>query len=647
VGNLRAIAGLTDTRPGAVRSRARIAAALGDRVSVSLATTFVIGAAFYLWTAATTTPLSLAGGQTDYYNELATALLHLHLSIGPAPAGLLHLADPYDPTQNAQYNAIYHDLSLYHGRFYLDWGPAPVVVLLVPLHLLGLAASPSLTAALFGVAGLAFALGSLRVLLGRFDAVPLWMAILAGAVLVCSTTLPFLLRRPAVYEEAIAGGFCFAMAGVYAALRIVARGRASLVGVALMSLCFGLAVGSRPPLVVAALLIVPVFLAVRNKLPRRRLVVALVGPFGVCVLLLLAYNMARFGNPLQVGQAYNLAGYNPRDVHFGSLGYLLPNLWYYGLAPPRPTILFPFLALTPPPFTYPFALPAGYTPPEITGGLIAMTPFLLFASALPWLSQRRPQSLGPLATPLLIAAASGVFALLFLSYEFFSSTERYEADFAGVLLLAALASWFALSSGAPSRRREAVRIVGAVLAVWGCLTGIAIGFTGYYGYLRVYHPGTWTTLENVTSPISTAIATLAGRPILAEVQAPNLLRVSPVRLTTAGAGLQTFWLPNGSSADLTVVSPDRREAALVATMTIGAALRKGGTVSVQIKDAYPVLHDYPIPGPGPMRIPIELDKGLNRLVMTALASAINPPNPAVPASQLLLNVAALTVAKNY
>ena len=138
------------------------------------------------------------------YNELATAFLHLHLSIGAAPAALTDLANPYDPSQNAAYSGGgYHDLSLYHGRFYLDWGPTPRSCY-IPLRILGLGASSTLTVAAFGIAGLAFALATLRVLLRRFDAVPLWMGILAAAVLVCSTTIPFLLRRPVVYEEAIA-----------------------------------------------------------------------------------------------------------------------------------------------------------------------------------------------------------------------------------------------------------------------------------------------------------------------------------------------------------------------------------------------------------------------------------------------------------
>jgi hypothetical protein len=411
-----------------------------------------------------------------------------------------------------------------------------------------------------------------------------------------------------------------------------------------MSLCFGLAVGSHPPLAATGLLVVPVYLALRSTRARRGLLAALAGPFGACLVLLLAYNFARFGNPLEVGQSH-LVAHTPVPP-FGKLSYVLPNLWYYGISPARPTILFPFLALTPPPFTYPLGSPVtGHI--EITGGLLTMTPLLLFAFALPWLRLRRPQAVGALASPLLIAAAAGLFALLFLSFEIYETTERYETDFAGVFLFAALAAWFALSTGAPSRRRRAVRILGAVFALWGCLTGVAISFTGYNDLLRTEHPGIWTTLENATSPISTAIAMLAGHPILARVGAPNVELEPPVRLTTLGDGVESFSLPAGTAAQLTIVSPDRREAAIVATVEISAALRSGAAPSVQVHDASRVPHDFRILSNGPVRIPIELDRGLNRVLLTPVATATNPANPAVPESDRLLSVQFLTIAGRY
>jgi hypothetical protein len=623
-------------------------------VSLALVLVFLIGAAFYVWTAATSVPLSLTGGQLDYYNQLATAFLHLHLSIGAAPAGLLHLANPQDPAQNAPYGGLYPDLALYHGRFYLQWGPPPVVVLLVPLHLLGLAPTQSFTVALFAIAGLGFALATLRVLLRRFDALPLWMGVLAAAVLVCSTSIMFLLRDPLIYEEAVAGGYCFAMAGVFIAVRAIVRGRASLALVALMSLCFGLACGSRPPLLAAAVLIIPVFRALRGTHSTQGLLAALLAPVGACLALLLAYNYARFGNPLENGVHYQLANVDSRTARVGSAAYLLPNLWYYGISPPRPTILFPFLTLTPPPTTYPLGIPSGARQPwqaEPTGGLLTMTPVVVFALALPWLCRRRPQMVEPLGTPMLMTAGAGLVVLLFLSYEIWLVTERYTVDFTALLLFAALTAWFALSLCLPGRKRRGVRICGALLAIWGCLAGVAISFTGDFDFLRREHPGTFKAFEDATSPISTAGAILAGHPILAAVEGPNVVRLSPIHLTSAGAGVESFWLPSGAHAQLTIVSPDRRKAAIVATMAPGAALRSGTPLALRVTDASRRSHEYQLgglrqfpQGPRTFRLPVELNRGINRVLLTPFATALNPPNPAIPSSEQLLIVPALHIA---
>ena len=166
---------------------------------------------------------------------------------------------------------------------------------------------------------------------------------------------------------------------------------------------------------------------------------------------------------------------------------------------------------------------------------------------------------GALASPLLVAAGAGLLALLFVSFESLGSTQRYETDFAGLFLLAALAAWFALSSGAPSRRRKAVRVLGAGFVLWGCFTGVAISFIGEESLLRTGHPGTWSTFENLTSPISTAMATAAGHPVLAAVQTSSERipgereRTSSVGLTSLGAGAAPLQLPVGSAAQLTIV----------------------------------------------------------------------------------------------
>src|SRR5271154_3054574 len=62
---------------------------------------------FYMWTAATSAPFVFSSAHSsDIYNLMTDAFLHGHtyLPLTP-PAGLLHLATPYDPKQNLPYQA--------------------------------------------------------------------------------------------------------------------------------------------------------------------------------------------------------------------------------------------------------------------------------------------------------------------------------------------------------------------------------------------------------------------------------------------------------------------------------------------------------------------------------------------------------------
>lgn len=608
-------------------------ALLEDRVSLSLCLVFVLAGVFYLWTAGTTVPLSLTAGQHDFYNRLAAAFLHLHLSIGSAPAQLLSLPEPHNPEQNGflVHSLGIGDLALYGDKFYLTWGPAPVIVLLVPMHLLGLAPTPSVTVAIFSIAGLGFVLGTLRVVLRQIGSVPLWMCVLAALTLALASAVPFMLRRPAVYEEAISGGYCFAMAGVWLAIAALAEHRVSLTRLALMSLCFGLAIASRPTLILPAALLVLVYLSLRRSRPRRSLLLALFVPIGVCVVLLLTYNQVRFGNPLENGTKYQLAGIDQETAPFDSLSYVPPGMWFYGVSVPRISALFPFVVLRPPPISYPGTLSALYVKQlEATGGMLPMAPIAVFVLALPWIWRRRPAWLGRLSLPLLALAGAGIACMLFLAYVFFSTTERYEVDFTTLLLLGAVAGWLALSSHARGWRRRSVRIVGGLLAAWGCLAGVAISFTGYYNLLATEHPGTWRTLEDLASPVSTAIVAVEGHPVMAEL-----------------SGAQLPLLGVGEPAEAVVVSPDTRRAELRATLLTavrtGAGIERGNYATrVLVSDpGYPSTVHRISPGGEVASIPVRLKPGINRIAFAPLAAEAS--HPPVPNSQQLLYVESVSL----
>jgi hypothetical protein len=637
------------SRPSAVRLRlleyGRSLAA--DRVRLSLGVVFLLVSSFYVLTAGTSKPLTLHAGPAEPYNQLANAFLHLHLSVGRAPAALLRLADPYDPAQNTAIQTRFsiHDFALYHGNLFLTWGPAPVVALLLPMRLLGLEPSSSVAVSIFAIVGLGFSLATLRVLLRQIGTTTLWLCVLGGLTLALCSAVPYILRHPAVYEEAISGGYCFAMAGIWLAVSALAERRASLVRLVLMSLCFGLATGSRPTLGLAALVLVPVYTALRSTRPRRGLLLALIAPVGVCLLLLMAYNQARFGSPLEWGEKYVLSDENSYTAHWMQPSYVLPGVWLYTMSPPRPLALFPFLELTPPPVTYPLGLPPHYLSNAPTGGILPMAPIVVFLAALPWIWRRRPRLLGSLAAPLLILAGAGVACMLFLAYQFYSTTERYAVDFTTLFLLGAVAAWLALSAQARGRWRWLVRASGSLLVIWGCAAGLAISFTGIENLLARSLPGVWTTLQSIGAPISTAIVTIAGRPVLAEVSSPNLSPSAHVRYAALSTNAAAFWLSPGEQADLTIVSPEVSEAALRAKVMPGPALGRGASLWVVIGGVGHTTSSHLLPARGGVvRIPVPLSLGVNRLALSPLASALEPAGLSAPSAQPLLEVTDLSLA---
>jgi hypothetical protein len=576
------------------------------RTELTLGVVFVLAAVFYLWTAGTSVPFRLHDGSEDRYNLLANALIHFHLSIGRAPAALTRLSDPYSPLLN------YSDLSgptdastinddvLYHGHLYFVWGPAPALILLVPLHLLGFEPSASVTDAVYSIAGLGFALATLRVLIKQLGSVSTWMCALAALALSLCSVIPFLLRTPGVTEDALAGGYCFTMAGVWLAAAALASSKASVPRLALMSLCFGLAAGSRPTLALCALVLVPVYMRLRGTRSRRSLVAALGLPVAVCFVLLLAYNDARFHQPLEIGSRHQLTGYDSRDAPLGHLSYALPGAWSYLSSPPQPMIVFPFIALTPPRTPAPKGLPD----PEITGGLLPMMPIVALVAALPWLWRRRPALLGALAAPLMLLAGAGLIMMMMASYQFFATTERYEVDFATLFVLGGIAAWLSFSNGLLGRWRRLLRIGGGVLVVWGCVAGFAISFFGYGNFLEVRHEQTWRTLEDVGAPVSTTVAAIVGHPVLA----PTFANLT--------GGSTEFVLAPAQQTAVTIVSPGARAARLI----VSGALQPGGRYRLGVEVSGSAAMNYRAPRGGEqVDLPVQLHLGLNRVSLFPVA----------------------------
>jgi len=468
----------------------------------------VLFAGYYYWTVRPHPSLPLR--DIGLYTVLTDAFAHGQVSflVAPRPE-LLALPDPYDPQQNARYRL--HDASLYKGRYYLYFGPAPVVALYLPYVLLtGEFLPDRLGAWVFAAAAYVMACLLLQFLLGRWwPQAPRWLVYFLCACLGFSNTFPFLLRRPAVYETAIAAGQFFVLLALYAIVRSAFGGRFSLLMAVVGGTALAGAFGSRPQMVLAAAALVWFLIPSKDTATGariRRLAFALV-PFAAGVALLLLYNYVRFDSPFEFGNHYQLAGVNVRTMQYFSVTRMVRNLWFSALEPPRLRSRFPFVVLAPNP---PFHLPKGFVGLELVTGIVWAAPLVVALAAAFWVWKRinpaRRGEWGVITGTLVVLGAAwiGVDGLL-------GSTMRYQADFAAVLFLASAVVIGGLSELVADKVKPWLYRGVVALGLLGIVVNGAIGMTGYYDNFRLQAPAEYEAIANWFTPVA-KLLTWCGAP---------------------------------------------------------------------------------------------------------------------------------------
>jgi hypothetical protein len=468
----------------------------------------VATAFFYWWTINPEghEPLFEPHGR-GYYNLLARGFLKGVTSLDlPADPHLATVANPYDPAQRGPHGL--HDASYFRGKYYLYFGPTPVLLLFGPCYVLtGNFLAEAHAVAIFGLAGVW--LGAL--LLGEiarryFPRGSPWVHFASVAALCFATMVPALMRRPAFWEVPIACGFALAMLVAYATWKAFHSSRAAQ-WTCVASVAMGLCLGARPVyLFGAAILLGPAGWAAwkhrgnfrRNKTWWRIFLSATV-PLGAAGLCLAAYNVARFGDPFQFGQQYQMAGYDITGMKFFSLDYFWFSARVYLTSAPGLSPFFPFLTVITPP-----AAPSGHFGIENPYGIFVIAPWTLLA-VLSVVAVR-------LRTPLGWWLA-GMWALCLTTaacvFCFGAANNRYMVDFVPALIvLGSIGAWIATGS-ANRLLRAASAILVAVLCVWSSLAGILISLQ-HNRLLELNHPRVYEKLAYAANHVSHAADRLLG-----------------------------------------------------------------------------------------------------------------------------------------
>jgi hypothetical protein len=428
--------------------------------------------------------------ETSYYDLLAAAFRNgqTYVDVTPDPA-LLALENPYEPRTREGISLLW-DATLYNGKYYLYWGPAPALVLAIFKLFTPQEVGDKVITFLFTVGTFIFAvLLILDIWKKYFSSVPRW-AVLVGILFMglVNPTL-YILIEARIYEAAIISGQFFLLGGLYwliTAFETPSRSRLALSGAFL-----ALAVGSRTTLVPAAAFISLLMLIWLIKTRREQfisLTLAFALPLVIGAIAYGGYNFARFGSVTEFGLRHQITSYNlyeSIDETF-SPAYVPPNLY---------KTLFNTLEKR---AIFPYYFPTRWSGPDwlekeyprfylllgegITGILVA-SPFLLFAV---WAWSKKDKTFR-----WILFTLTGVSFVTFLTLQiFFFTTMRYLLDLIPALsLLAVTGFWQGLSQLKDNRLfMVGTAIAGVSLVAYSIAISLILPISGHMEAFRVFNP---------------------------------------------------------------------------------------------------------------------------------------------------------------
>lgn len=378
---------------------------------------FIIFVAISYFVLATGFSLNFAADK-GYYGLLADAFMKFqtHLEVKPDPR-LLKLPDPYEPSLNAPYRL--HDASLFHGRYYLYWGPVPALVRILFLNEL-----PEQSFILFYTLGCTFVsfLILLRIVTYLSKKYSEFLLYLSFIIIGFNGIVLSLLASKGIYYEAIAAGQLFFLLGIY--FTIIFLINKKYMTLFLSTLFFSLSLGSRisyilPVSAVIFLLVVyktiECFKRHEKVVPHLKKLILASTPLISILTLLAFYNYNRFGSITEFGMNFQLAGINiPKNKRLLVNIQNIPiNLRNYLFNMPHFSSRFPFISLN----------PKYYSNVErIVLSIFALSPLTLI------LLFKKPSGFF-YKKIYIIFIISILLILLFVSYFTFLSATRYIFDY--------------------------------------------------------------------------------------------------------------------------------------------------------------------------------------------------------------------------
>lgn len=441
----------------------------------------------YTWFA-TTGLLKSLPNETNYIDLQAKAFAkgQLALDVQPDPA-LLAFTDEslYEPG-NREGIPVLWDATLYNGKYYLYWGPAPALIV-APIKLIYKQDLGDKPLTLVFLTGTLFFLNLVILHLHKryFNHIPHWAILAAVAFAGLVNPMPYALVEGRIYEAAIVAAQFFLVGGFYFLLPALDKPTNSRL--ILAGTFFVLSSASRTTILPGVGLLSIVVLAWAYQAQRSRMIPLLLAfalPIAIGGALYGWYNHARFGAFTEFGYRYQLTSYNLHQKigETFAVEYIPPNLYKTLLNPLERRGAFPYI------FPTRWAGPAALTnyhpkmyltfTENITGIFIG-SPFALLA-LLAFVKPRKDLKW------ILTALALAFLAVFFTLQAFFFVAMRYLLDAIPALVLPAVIGFWRGFDIFKNRKIYAALTI--LILVYTVALSLLISYSGNLELFKIHNP---------------------------------------------------------------------------------------------------------------------------------------------------------------
>ena len=459
------------------------------------------------------------GHTTNYYDQLANAFGHGRLNIDINPgAALLAAPNPYDPAHRPEFNSNAWDMSLYNGKLYVYWGPAPAV-LIAPIKLLLAKPITDNMLVLFFLLGILVFNSLILLMLWRrfFGSIRAWQLLTGILLLGLVSPILWSINSPRVYEAAVEAGQFFLMGGIFFVLSAfnketgIDRTRLFLAGLFWAGSVASRAINSLPVVFMACLVLYWMLKNMRRQMSWRVSIpeiTALMTPLIIGAAAIGWYNWVRFDTPFEFGIRYQISilDLNKQSSLVFQPDYFFLNLYSY--------VFQPFGVLSKFPFIYPtttqdlfdklnLAMPQIYYVGRMTG-LLFCVPFLVFSLAHFRSISRFPRETDHsdqgLSYDLVVYLLAGSFLIGFLVIMFyFFGQMRYLVDFISQITILAIMGYWKLLLTWQKRHIVTSRVFlgfANLLMISTICIGLLLAFSGDFDRMKTLNPVLFERIVN-------------------------------------------------------------------------------------------------------------------------------------------------------